>query len=479
MILTKKKIVILGAGPAGLTAAYNLSKSDDCEVLILEISDQVGGMARSFSLFNQIVDVGPHRFFSSDPRINKLWLEVVGKEYKMVNRTTRIYYKNKFFNYPLKALNALINLGLIETVLCVLSYFKAKFFPPKSIHNFETWVVSRFGHRLYSIFFKDYTEKLWGISCEELGTEFAEQRIKKFSLGEAILALLPFGKNKHKTLVDQFAYPLGGNGAVYTKMLDLFLKNKGTIKFKTHASNIHFDEQTKEFELTLNDGSSLRCDHLISSMPVNQFISIFSNSSSAILKHAENLRFRNTLILYVNIPKEHLFKDQWLYIQDKSALSGRITNFSNWVPEIREGNWGNTVLALEYWCFENDEIWGMDDVQLKSIAIKDLISCNFIQNASEVLDFKSLKVPKCYPIYYGDYKTHLNEIIEFFQPYQNLQLIGRYGSFKYNNQDHSILMGILAAKNIMEDEKNDLWEINTDYEYQESSTITATGLSLD
>lgn len=209
MTTQKKKVVILGAGPAGLTAAYNLSKNPEFEVRIIEISDQVGGMARSFKLFNQTVDVGPHRFFSSDPRINKLWLEVVGKEYKMVNRITRIYYKNKFFNYPLKAINALINLGIWETMLCLGSYFTSKISPLKTINNFETWVVSRFGFRLYSIFFRDYTEKLWGISCTELGTEFAEQRIKKFSLGEAILSLLPFGKNKHKTLVDQFAYPIG------------------------------------------------------------------------------------------------------------------------------------------------------------------------------------------------------------------------------------------------------------------------------
>ncbi len=472
------RIVILGAGPAGLTAAYELSKSTGQQIDVIEISDHVGGMARSFKLFNQTVDVGPHRFFSSDARINKLWLEVVEREYKMVNRTTRIYYKNKFFNYPLKAFNALANLGIWETILCVLSYFWAKISPPKKINNFETWVVSRFGYRLFSIFFKDYTEKLWGISCKELGTEFAEQRIKKFSLGEAIISLLPLKKNTHKTLVDQFAYPLQGNGYVYEKMAEKFEKNGGKIHYKQAAKKIELNE-TSGYRITLVDGSIIDCDDLISTMPINNLISIFEPATPEITKSAQALKFRNTIILYVNINKEHLFKDQWLYIQDNSAVCGRITNFNNWVPEIRQGNEGNTILALEYWCFEQDAIWSMKEDELKQIAIKDLITCKFIQDEQEVIGFKSLLVPKCYPIYFGDYKTHLDNITQFFDQFKRLQLIGRYGSFKYNNQDHSILMGHLAARNVLTNENNNLWEINTDYEYQESSTITETGLSID
>ena len=475
----KKRIVILGAGPAGLTAAYELSKNKDVDVQLIEIAGQVGGMARSFKLFNQTVDVGPHRFFSSDPRINNLWLEVVGKDYKMVNRITRIYYKNKFFNYPLKAFNALANLGLWETFLCLWSYLISKINPPKVINNFENWVVSRFGHRLYSIFFKDYTEKLWGIPCTKLGTEFAEQRIKKFSLGEAIISLLPFGKNKHKTLVDQFAYPLGGNGETYVKMSKLFEANNGQLYLNIAANSIDFSEEKSTYTLSLSNGITLECDELISTMPITNLISIFSASSEKIKEHASHLTFRNTLILYVNISKENLFKDQWLYIQDNSAICGRITNFNNWVPEIQVGNEGNTVLALEYWCFENDAIWNKSEKDLQQIALKDLKTCNFITSDAEVIGFNSLKVPKCYPIYFGDYKKHLDEIISFFKAFKGLQLIGRYGSFKYNNQDHSILMGILAAQNIINGANNNLWEINTDYEYQESSTITATGLSVD
>lgn len=473
------RIVILGAGPAGLTAAYELSKSKGKQIDVIEISEHVGGMARSFKLFNQTVDVGPHRFFSSDSRINKLWLEVVGSEYKMVNRTTRIYYKNKFFNYPLKAFNALANLGVWETILCVMSYLLAKIAPPKQINNFETWVVSRFGYRLFRIFFKDYTEKLWGISCQELGTEFAEQRIKKFSLGEAIITLLPLKKNKHKTLVDQFAYPLKGNGDVYDKMAIKFESNGGKIHYKQAAKKIEVNAGNTGFRITLVDGSILDCEELISTMPINNLISIFEPASPDIIKSSKELKFRNTIILYVNIKKEHLFRDQWLYIQDNSAVCGRITNFNNWVPDIRQGNEGNTILALEYWCFEQDAIWSLPEHELKQIAMQDLITCKFIDSEQDVIGFKSLLVPKCYPIYFGDYKTQLENIKHFFNQYKGLQLIGRYGSFKYNNQDHSILMGYLAARNILLDEKNNLWDINTDYEYQESSTITETGLTID
>lgn len=469
------KIVILGAGPAGLTAAYELSKSQDHQIQLIEISSEVGGMARSFQLFNQIVDVGPHRFFSSDSRINSLWLEVIGKEYKMVNRITRIYYQNKFYNYPLKAFNALSNLGILQTALCLGSYAIAKINPPKTINNFESWVISRFGKRLFSIFFKDYTEKLWGISCSELGVEFAEQRIKKFSLGEAIISLLPIKKNKHKTLVDQFAYPLGGNGALYIKMAKKIEENKGEIHFKKYAERIDYDKKTG-YKVLLNDGNTLECDHLISTMPITNFISIFSEAKEEIKNNSKELKFRNTLILYVNIKRNFIFKDQWLYIQDSSAVCGRVTNFNNWVPEISAGNKGNTVLALEYWCFENDEIWSMSDDKLNDIALKDLKTCRFISNENEVIGFKSLRVPKCYPIYFGDYKANLDQLIHFTNQYNGLQLIGRYGAFKYNNQDHSILMGLLASKNILLNEINNLWDINTDYEYQESSTITETGL---
>jgi protoporphyrinogen oxidase len=471
-----KKVIIIGAGPAGLTAAYEISKNTNYEITILEKSNYFGGMARSFDLFDQIVDVGPHRFFSNDTRVNKLWLEVVGNEYKMVNRVTRIFYKNSFFDYPLKPINALINLGIFETIYCLSSYFRYKLFPESNSNTFEGWVTNRFGKRLYNIFFKGYTEKLWGISCDKLTSEFAQQRIKKFSLGEAILGAIKFKKNnKHKTLVDQFAYPLKGNGYVYEKMVNIILDRGVKLYYNSSISGIK--SELNEFSIS-TESEIFRCDYLISSMPITNFFQLFEKTPNNILNSLNKLVFRNTIVFYVKLDKENLFIDQWLYIQDENILTGRITNFNNWVSEIKNNTRG-TVLALEYWCYEVDNIWALNKEQMLDIVVKDLLNCGFIQKKNDIKDFYLLKVPKCYPVYDNTYLPYLEQVIKFSNTIQNLQLIGRYGSFKYNNQDHSILMGMLAAENIIKNENHNIWNINTDYEYHESSTITSTGLVID
>ncbi len=467
-----KKVIIIGAGPAGLTAAYEISKSKEFSCVLIEKSKYVGGMARSVELLGQTVDIGPHRFFSNDTRVNKLWLEVVGKNYQMVDRLTRIFYKGKYFDYPLKPINAFLNLGIKETIFCLLSFFLVKLFPHKRPDTFEGWVTNRFGARLYSIFFKSYTEKLWGIPCENLTSEFAKQRIKNFSLGEAIIAAFNLGKKKHKTLVDQFAYPLFGNGFVYEKMKELYLENGGIIYFDKSIKEIYFDG----LHYSINfDDVILKSEFLISSMPITSFLQIFKNSPESIINQSANLKFRNTLLIYVSLENVITFKDQWLYIQDENILSGRVTNFNNWVKTIKNNN-GRTVLAFEYWCYDKDYIWNCEETELKKIVQNDLINGNFIKSLNNIVDYAFIKVPMCYPVYDKDYKDSLDNVIIYTKEFKNLHLIGRYGAFKYNNQDHSILMGLLTAKNIAGKEENDLWSINTDYEYHESSTITATGL---
>jgi protoporphyrinogen oxidase len=471
-----KSIIIIGAGPAGLTAAYEISKNQNFKITILEKSNYLGGMARSFELFGQIVDLGPHRFFSNDTRVNKLWLEVIGKDYKMVNRVTRIFYKKRFFDYPLKPTNALFNLGLFETLFCLFSYFRYKLFPNPNTTTFEGWVTNRFGKRLYNIFFKGYTEKLWGIPCDKLTSEFAQQRIKKFSLGEAILNALKLKNNKnHKTLVDQFAYPLKGNGFVYEKMANI-LSERG-INICYNQNIIKITNSSNQFVIETNE-IVYESDFLISSMPITNFFKIFNLVDLNLLESVNKLIFRNTIVAYVKLNSEDLFIDQWLYIQDEKILTGRITNFNNWVTDIKMNTKG-TVLALEYWCYDSDAIWNIGKEEMLKIVVKDLIICGFIKNINEVVDFDIIKVPKCYPVYNTTYKPHLQNIINFSNTINNLQFIGRYGSFKYNNQDHSILMGMLAARNILYNEKNNIWDINTDYEYHESSTITSTGLLVE
>ena len=468
-----KKILVIGAGPAGLTCAYELSKDKSCKIKTVEISSRVGGMARSFKLFNQTVDLGPHRFFSSDNRVNKLWLEVIGTDYKIVNRLTRIFYKKKYYYYPLKPLNAFFNLGFFNVTISLISYFKYKFFPLKNEEIFSSWIINRFGKKLYDIFFKSYTEKLWGIDPDKLSSDFAKQRIKDFSLGQAIKNVF-FKNTFHKTLVDEFAYPLKGNGYVYEKMLLKYIKNKGIIEFNSSLKLIEFNDD--KYDVVFSNGDTEKFDYVISTMPIDSFLKIFKNYKFKIDKF--NLKFRNTILVYSKVKQSNLFEDQWIYIQDEKIKAGRITNFNNWIPELINNEKGS-LLANEYWAYDDDELWNMNDGDLHDICYSDLKACGFLDDKKDIIDFKIIRVPKCYPVYSGDYKNSLLEIQDFLKSYKNLSLIGRYGSFKYNNQDHSILMGYLCSRNILLDEENNLWEINSDYKYHESSRISESGLIVN
>ena len=470
----KKKIAVIGAGPAGITAAYQLTKKK-IDVDVYEVENSLGGMAKTIEIWKQLVDLGPHRFFSSDPRVNSLWLEVVGTDYKMVNRLTRIFYKNTFFDYPLKPFNALRGLGLIESFICVLSYFYSKIFPPKNSKTFEDWVIKRFGKRLFNIFFKSYSEKLWGITCQELDSDFASQRIKKLSLFEAIKsALLGNRKSKHKTLVDEFAYPLYGAGQVYELMAKKIIESKNNIFFKTpikSAQPINNDNSRPTIELT--NGQKIEYDHIISTMPITKLVEQM-NASNDIIQHCKSLKFRNTILVYLHIEEPSPFPDQWIYVHNENLKTGRITNFSNWLPTIKKGQ-ANSILCLEYWCYDNDTIWESAEEALIEIAKKDIYKSGLIKENS-VLEGKVIRIPKCYPVYRSGYKKHLKPIENFLSKQKGISVIGRYGAFKYNNQDHSILMGILAAENITTNSKHNLWDLNTDYEYQEGSRISSTGL---
>lgn len=471
-----KKIGIVGAGPAGLTAAYKIAEAG-FDVTLFEASDSVGGMAKSFELWGQIVDVGPHRFFSNDPRVNKLWLGVIGNNYSMVSRLTRIYYRKTFFNYPLKALNALKGLGLLESSLCIFSYIKAKIFPQENESTFEAWVSNRFGKRLFEIFFKSYSEKLWGISCRNLDADFAAQRIKKLSLYEAIKSSIFGNKGNHKTLVDEFAYPNKGAGAPYNNMSKKFKLLGGKLLLNATVHSILPKNQLKQDEsakIILDSGIIYEFDHVISTLPITHLITRM-HAPDKIKYYANKLKFRNTLLVYLNVNSlKSLFPDQWIYIHSSELKTGRITNFRNWVPDINK-NKKETILCFEYWCYDEDDIWKDSYENIAKIAMTEAYKTGLIQKDS-ITDYKIIKVPKCYPVYETGYRKNLKPVEDYLSTREGLSVIGRYGSFKYNNQDHSILMGLLAADNIINGAQNNLWEINTDYEYQESSRISSTGL---
>lgn len=467
------KVAVIGAGPAGMTAAYQLAK-EVSSVDVYESSDCIGGLAKTIDLWNQKVDLGPHRFFSTDSRVNALWLELVGKDYEMVNRLTRIYYKNRFFHYPLKPFNALANLGLFEAGRSLTSYGIQKVFPVKD-SSFEGWVTHRFGRRLFEIFFKTYTEKLWGIPTRELNADFAAQRIKKLSLWEAIVNGFSNGKgNTHKTLVDQFAYPHQGSGIVYERMADFVRKKGGNVYLSTPVKKV-LTRQKKAYGLELENGTVKEYDQIISSMPLSLLTERLPEVPETIKQHAKSLTYRNTIIIYLNVQAEDLFPDNWIYVHSAELKMGRLTNFRNWVPGLY-GKEKSTICALEYWCYDKDEFWKWDDERLIALGKEELLRTGLIGNAT-ITDGFIYKIPKCYPVYSASYKDHLQPVEEYLSTVENLQAIGRYGAFKYNNQDHSILMGLLAAENVLKNKQHNLWTVNTDYEcYQESSVITKTGL---
>lgn len=471
-----KKVAIIGAGPAGLTAAYCLA-IEGVSVDLYEAGDSVGGMAKTIPLWGQLVDLGPHRFFSSDPRINRLWLEIVGKNYSMVSRLTRIYYRKTFFDYPLKAINALLGLGLFQSTLCVLSYIWAKIFPTKNELSFDAWVSNRFGKRLFSIFFKSYSEKLWGIKCSDLDADFAAQRIKKLSLYEAIkAAVFKSGAGKHKTLVDEFAYPHQGAGAVYDMMALKIIELGGKIHLKTAVKSVKPSIDGSAPTLAFEDGREQTFDHIISSMPITQLVSSMG-APVEIQEQAKALRFRNTILVYLKVDAASPFPDQWIYVHSEDLKTGRITNFNNWVPSIIQGQ-KETILCLEYWCYDDDDMWRADPESLIAMATKEIYQTELIPK-NTVQEGKVIRIPKCYPVYATGYRTHLEPIEHYLSAQKGLSVIGRYGAFKYNNQDHSILMGLLAAENISKGANHNLWDVNTDYEYQESCRITNTGLTWE
>jgi protoporphyrinogen oxidase len=474
------KIAVIGAGPAGMTAGYQLSKEiagGKVETLdVFEVAPQVGGLAKSFELWDQIVDLGPHRFFSNDTRVNEFWLEVADGDYDLVDRLTRIYYKKRFFHYPLKPTNALVNLGLFTATRCMMSYMAERISPTKDTSTFEGWVKSRFGKRLFEIFFKTYSEKLWGITCEELDADFAAQRIKKLSLWEAIKNAMFAGKgNKHKTLVDQFAFPTEGTGLIYDKMAAKCIENGGKVHLNTPVQRL-ITNGKKVTGIELENGEIREYDHVISSMPISLLTTRIDGIPEEIKEAANGLKFRNTVLVYLHIDGKDLFPDQWLYIHSNEMETGRITNFSNWLPSINKGQ-ESTILCLEYWCNFEDQMWADEDATLIELATQDIKKTGLIGD-SKVMDGMVVKIPRCYPVYYSGYKAQLKPVEEYLATFEGLQVIGRYGAYKYNNQDHSILMGLLAAENALKGTDHNLWQVNTDYEdYQEASVITKTGLA--
>ena len=468
----EEHVVVVGAGPAGLTAAYLLTKQGH-RVTVLEGDEVVGGISRTAQYKDYRFDIGGHRFFTKIEPVEALWHEILGEDFISVPRLSRIHYNGKYFNYPLKASNALMGLGVWNALLILLSYIRAKIWPSKVEENFEQWVTNRFGRRLYETFFKTYTEKVWGIPCTEIRAEWAAQRIQGLSLARAILSATSLNKRstKIKTLINEFQYPRLGPGQMWEACRDRIVAAGNQVLMQHYATALELDAgRVVAVRAQTPDGEvRFEADHVISTMPVRSLVRSFDPPAPPQIREAaEGLRYRDFLVVALMLDRADLFPDNWIYIHTPGVKVGRIQNFNNWsaamVPEP-----GRTCLGLEYFCFKGDGLWTTSDDDLIALATRELEQLGLAE-AAGVVDGAVIRMPKAYPIYDSQYADHLQNVRDFIDPIPNLHTVGRNGMHKYNNQDHSMLTAMMAVQN-MNGAEYDIWAVNTDFEYHEEQRV--------
>jgi len=465
-------VVVIGAGPAGLTAAYVLAK-DGVRVTVLEADTVVGGISRTAEYNGYRFDIGGHRFFTKITPVEELWHEILGPEFIQVPRLSRIHYSGKYFDYPLKAKNALLGLGLWNSFLCVASYIRWHFKPYPVEDNLEQWVTNRFGKRLFEIFFKTYTEKVWGIPCTEIRAEWAAQRIQGLSLAKAILnaAQLQRRSDSIKTLINEFQYPRLGPGQMWEAATERIRSLGGKVLLQHDVRRIEHRDGHITGVVASTPAGEVRIsgEHFITTMPLRNLTRAMDPAPPpAIAAAGEGLNYRDFLTVALMIDADNLFPDNWIYIHTPGVKVGRIQNFNNWsramVPEA-----GKTCLGLEYFCFEGDGLWNSPDGDLVALATRELNELGLV-DAAQVTDGAVVRMPKAYPVYDSAYAGHLDTVRSWIDPIANLHTVGRNGMHKYNNQDHSMLTAMMAVAN-MRGAAHDVWAVNTDYEYHEEQRL--------
>ena len=474
--------LIVGAGPAGLTAGYLLTKENAGSVLILEESSTyVGGISRTERHDGYFFDIGGHRFFSKSQEVEDLWREILPDDFIERPRTSRIFYRNKLYSYPLRAFEALSNLGLFESALCVLSYAKAQVFPTRSPKSFHEWVANQFGERLFRIFFKTYTEKVWGMSCDDISADWAAQRIKGLSLFVAVVSALrkslnlrPKGGATVKTLIESFRYPRRGPGMIWEAAARQIRERGGTILSGQTARSFAWDEASALWTVTATDAASgdertHRARRVVSSAPMRDVVNhVTPRPASA--GDAAKLKYRDFLTVAVFLNSPALFDDNWIYIHDPTVKVGRIQNYASWSPEMVPGA-GKGCLGLEYFCFEGDGLWTMADADLVKLAIHELTTLG-LATAHQVAGGHVVRQPKAYPVYDADYKDAVDAVSgEFSTRFPTFHFVGRNGMHKYNNQDHAMMTAMLTVRNIVAGSTiYDVWRVNEDAQYHEEVT---------
>ena len=462
--------VVIGAGPAGLSAGYLLAKAG-APVAVFEADGVVGGISRTVERDGWRFDIGGHRFFTKVAQVEALWHEILPDEdFLRRPRMSRIYYRGKLFDYPLRAANALRKLGLVEALRCVGSYAWARVRPPKDQSHMEGWVSARFGKRLYSIFFKTYTEKVWGVPATEVQADWAAQRIKNLSLSKAIVNALVPRRNQTRitSLIEEFDYPKYGPGMMWEVCAEKVEKLGGTVTLSTAVVGVTRSDHGAVL-VTVSDGVSERTlptEHVISSMPLSQLVRILEPAAPAeVVAAADELRYRDFLTVALVVPEQYSFPDNWIYIHQPEVKVGRIQNFGSWSPFMVKD--GRTCLGLEYFVHEGDELWDSTDAELIALGTQELETLGLVKPGVVEVGYV-VRMPKAYPVYDEDYQTNVEVIRRWLDhAVPNLHAVGRNGMHRYNNQDHSMMTAMLTVENILTGAGHDIWAVNVEEEYHE------------
>jgi protoporphyrinogen oxidase len=462
---SRMQVVIIGGGPAGLSAGYELVRRG-IKPVVLEAGDRVGGISRTEAYNGFRFDIGGHRFYTKIEEVDRIWHEVLEEGFLEVPRLSRIHYRGRFIKYPLEPLDTLTKVGATEGARMILSYLAAKARPETQEETLEEWVINRFGRRLYSAFFKSYTEKVWGVPCDQIRAEWAAQRIKGLSVRSLVSNAL-FGTNGSKSLIERFNYPSLGPGMMWEAVKADIERAGGVVHLKTEAVGLK-RRGSRLVSVTAAFGGEtveLPADHVISSAALPDLVARLDPAApAAVGSAARDLSFRALIVVGLIVRRAEVFPDNWIYVHTPSVRVGRIQNFKNWslamVPDP-----SMTSLGMEYFCSEGDEIWRMTDRELVRLASREIAALG-LADAAEVEDATVIRQPKAYPVYDADYRSRLATVREFVDSLENLQTIGRNGMHRYNNQDHSMLTGLLSARNILGD-RHDLWTVNTERSYYE------------
>ena len=463
-ITPERPVLALGGGPAGLTAGYLLAKQGK-PVIVLESTDQVGGIARTEVRDGYRFDLGGHRFFTKVKEVDDLWHEIMGGEFLKRPRQSRIYWNDKFLEYPLQGMDVIRKLGPVELTRCMASYLWAAVKPKGREDTFEEWVSNRFGKRLYQHFFKTYTEKLWGVPTDEIRAEWAAQRIKGLSFFAAAKAAF-FGNkgNKIKSLISEFNYPRFGPGQMWEKMADEIRARGGEVRLNAPVTRIRMDG-SRVAEVVAG-GETLTPSHVISSLPLRMTVGISDPEAPGEVRDAaRGLRYREFLTVLLVIEGQDLFPDNWIYIHQPGVRVLRIQNFKSWSPWMVP-NERDASIGMEYFCFEGDELWNMDDNDLVAMASEEIEKLHLAKAANVKFGFVA-RVHKAYPIYDVEYAERVATIRDWLAGISNLTQVGRNGLHRYNNSDHSMLTAMRAVDNILLGTRHDIWAVNAESVYHE------------